>query len=80
MPMFYQNDLAMRNTAYVTDGKPIAVCLQSMSGGDVVNSLLVFYEIYGRKRDVLFFCFLPDTTQDDFDTVILIDRLIQQEG
>jgi hypothetical protein len=35
--MFYQNDLAMRNTADVTGRKPIAVWLQSISGGDAVN-------------------------------------------
>jgi hypothetical protein len=31
-PMFYQNDLSMRNTADVTGGKPIVVCSQSISG------------------------------------------------
>jgi hypothetical protein len=26
--------------------------------------LLIFYDIHGRKREVLFFYFVPDTTQD----------------
>jgi hypothetical protein len=55
-----QNDLAMRNTADVTGGKPIAVLLQSISGGDVVNPLVAFYDIHGRKRELLFFCSFPD--------------------
>jgi hypothetical protein len=44
----YQNDLAMRNTADVTDGKPIAVCLQYISGVSSVNPLVAFYDIHGR--------------------------------
>jgi hypothetical protein len=39
---FYHNDLAMRNTADVTGGKPIAVWLQSISGGYAVNPLVAF--------------------------------------
>jgi hypothetical protein len=53
----------MRNTADVTGGKPIAVWLQSLSGWDAVNPLVAFYEIHGRKREVLFFCSVPDTTK-----------------
>jgi hypothetical protein len=55
MPTFYQNDLAMRNTEDVTCGKPIAVSLQSISGGDAVNPLVAVYDIHGGKREVLFF-------------------------
>jgi hypothetical protein len=59
MPTFYQNDLAMRKTADVTGGKPIAVSLQAISNGDAVNSLVAFYDIHGRKREVL--SSVPDT-------------------
>jgi hypothetical protein len=52
--MFYQNYLAMRNTADVTGGKPIAICSQSISGASAVNPLVTFYNIHGRKREVLF--------------------------
>jgi hypothetical protein len=62
-PMFYQNNLAMRNTVDVTGGKPIAVLLQSILGVCANNPLVVFYEIHKRKRGVLFFYFLPDTTR-----------------
>jgi hypothetical protein len=62
--MLYQNDLAMRHTADVTGGKPIAVILQSISGVRAVNSLGAFCDILGRKREVLFFCSVPDTTLD----------------
>jgi hypothetical protein len=85
--MFYQNDLAMRNTVDVTGGKPIAVGLQSISGDrmqsdqplrpinvatagaldvSAVNPLVVFYDIHGRKREVLFSYSVPDTTRDNY--------------
>jgi hypothetical protein len=43
------------NTADVTGGKPIAVLLQSISGVSDINPLVAFYDIYGGKREVLFF-------------------------
>jgi hypothetical protein len=54
----------MRNTADVTGGKPIAILLQSISGVNAINPLVAFYNIYGRKREMLFFYFVPDTTRD----------------
>jgi hypothetical protein len=54
----------MKNTADVTGGKPIAVLLQSISGVSAINPLVAFYDIHGGKREVLFFYFVPDTTQD----------------
>jgi hypothetical protein len=59
--------LAMRNTADVTGGKPIAVLLQYISGISAINPLLAFYDIHGGKREVLFFYFVPDTTRDKND-------------
>jgi hypothetical protein len=56
--------LAIRNTADVTDGKPITVWLQSISGGSAANPLVAFYDIHGRKGEVLFFCSVSDTTRD----------------
>jgi hypothetical protein len=56
--------LAMRNTADVTGGKPIAVLLQSISGLSAINPLVAFYDIHGGNREVLFFYFVPDTTRD----------------
>jgi hypothetical protein len=53
----------MRTTVDVTDGKPIAVLLQSISGVSV-SPLVAFYDIHGGKREVLFFYFVPDTTRD----------------
>jgi hypothetical protein len=50
--------------ADVKGGKPIAIWLQYISGGDTVNPLVAFYDIHGRKREVLFFCSVPDTTRD----------------
>jgi hypothetical protein len=53
----------MTNTADDTGGKPIAVRLQSISGVNAIISLVAFYDIHGRKRELLFFYFVPDTTQ-----------------
>jgi hypothetical protein len=52
----------MTNTTDVTDGKSIAVLLQS--GVSAINPLAAFYDIHGGKREVLFFYFVPDTTRD----------------
>jgi hypothetical protein len=54
----------VKNTADVTGGKSIAVLLQSISGVSAINPLVAFYDIHGRKREVLFFYFVPDTTRD----------------
>jgi hypothetical protein len=43
----------------VTGGKPISVLLQSISGVNVINPLVAFYDIHGGKKDVLFFHFVP---------------------
>jgi hypothetical protein len=61
--MFYQNYLAMRNTADVTDGKPIAVWSQSISGVNAFNPLVAFHDIHRRKREVLFFFCLGHHTR-----------------
>jgi hypothetical protein len=60
---FYQNYLAMRNTADKTGGKPIAVRSQSISGMSAVNRLVAIYDLRERKSEVLFFYFVPDTTR-----------------
>jgi hypothetical protein len=63
-PTFYQNYLAMSSTVDVTGGKPVAVWSQSISGVNAINPLVAFYDIYGRKREVLLFYFVLDTTRD----------------
>jgi hypothetical protein len=55
----------MKNTADANaDGKPIAVGLQYISGGGAVNPLVAFYDIHGRKGEVLFFYSVSDTIRD----------------
>jgi hypothetical protein len=61
----------MRNTADVTDGKSIAVLLQSISGVSAINPLVAFYDIHGGKREVLFFYFVTDTTRDFFIQLLI---------
>jgi hypothetical protein len=60
---FYQNYIAMSNTAYVTGGKPIDVRSQFISEVNAVNPSVAFYDIHGKKNEVLFFYFVPDTTR-----------------
>jgi hypothetical protein len=54
----------MGNTADVTDGKPIAVLLQYLSGVSAISPLVAFYDIHGGKRKALCFYFVPDITRD----------------
>jgi hypothetical protein len=61
----------MRNTADVTGGKPIAVLLQSISGVSAINPLVAFYDIHGRKGEVLFLSSVPDTTRVRFTIIDL---------
>jgi hypothetical protein len=75
-PTFYQNYLAMRNTADVTGGKPIAVWLQYISGGDAVNPFVAFYDIHGRKKDVQFFCFVSDKNNNYYNCAHWTNLLI----
>jgi hypothetical protein len=44
-PTFYRNYLAIRNTADVAGGEPIAVWSQSISGVSAINTLVAFYDI-----------------------------------
>jgi hypothetical protein len=53
----------MSNTADVIGGKPIAVLSQTISDVNAINPLVAFYDIHGRKREVLLFYFVPDTTR-----------------
>jgi hypothetical protein len=55
----------------VTDGKPIAVLLQSISGVIAINPLVDFYDIHGGNREVLFFYFVSDTTRDNTRYLII---------
>jgi hypothetical protein len=48
----------------VIGGKPIADLLQCISGVSAINPLVALYDIHENKREVLFFYFVPDTTQD----------------
>jgi hypothetical protein len=62
--MFYQNYLAIINTADVTGGKAIAVRSQTISGLYAISPLVAFYDIHGKMREVLFFYFVPDIRRD----------------
>jgi hypothetical protein len=55
----------MMKTADVTGGNPIAVGSQSISDVSAINPLVAFYDIHGRKKEVLVFYFVPDTTRDE---------------
>jgi hypothetical protein len=51
----------------VIGGKPIAVFLQFISDVSAIKPLIAFYDIHGKKREVLFFYFVSDATRDDHD-------------
>jgi hypothetical protein len=68
---FTKNYLAMSNKA---DGELIAVWSQSISGENAINPLVTFYDYHGRKRKVLFFYFVPDTTRDVRREVFSVDN------
>jgi hypothetical protein len=51
----------------VTDGKPIAVWSQAVSGVSAISLLVAFYDIQGRKGPLPFFAIyssVPDLTRD----------------
>jgi hypothetical protein len=54
----------MRKSADVTGGKLIVVLLQSILDVSAINPLVAFYDIHGRKREMLFFYIVPDTTRE----------------
>jgi hypothetical protein len=56
--------------ADVTGGKPIAVLFKSISGVSAINPLVAFSDIHGRKREMLFFYFVPETTRDYGETIV----------
>jgi hypothetical protein len=60
----------MTYTADVPGGKLIAVWSQSISGVNAVN--YAFYDIHRRKREVLYFYFVSDTTRDSRDSLEII--------
>jgi hypothetical protein len=49
----------------VTGDKPIAAWSQSITGVIADNPLVAFYDIIGRKWEVLFFFPVPDATRDN---------------
>jgi hypothetical protein len=55
---------AVKNTADVTGGKPIAVLLQSISVVSAVNPLVAFYDIHFDDRH---FCILQQICYNGFD-------------
>jgi hypothetical protein len=47
----------------VTGGKPIDFYSQFSSDVNPVNPLVAFYDIHGRKGEVLFFCYVVSGTE-----------------
>jgi hypothetical protein len=69
----------MRNNADVTSGKRrlIAVYLR-FSGVSAVNPLVAFYYIHRKKGEVLFFCFVADTTRSLSNAIAYINTYHSQ--
>jgi hypothetical protein len=64
----------------VTDSEPIAVLLQYISGVSAIFPLVAFYDIHGGKREVLFFDFVPDTTQDSKNKMSLMSFMFENDA
>jgi hypothetical protein len=64
--------MVMRFTADMTAGKPIAVLSQLMSDVSDINQLVAFYDIHGRKGEVLIFYSVSYTTREDY---VIIPKL-----
>jgi hypothetical protein len=58
------------NIADVIGGKPI-VWLQYNAGVSAINPLVAFYDIYGRKRQVMFFYFVPRRPHENFQYIMI---------
>jgi hypothetical protein len=55
----------MKNTADVTGDKHTAIAVRLLIAGvSAINLLVAFYDIHGRKGEVLFFHSVPDTIQN----------------
>jgi hypothetical protein len=50
--------------------------LQSISGVSAVNPLVAFYDIHERKREVLFFYFVPDTTREVTVVIARVEEVL----
>jgi hypothetical protein len=70
----------MKNTVDVTDGKPIAVLYQSISGVTAINHLVAFYDNHGGKRDVRFFYFVLDITRDHVGILDVYKQIFKREA
>jgi hypothetical protein len=60
----------------VTNGKTIAILLQSISGVSAINSLVAFYDIHGGEREVLLFYYVPDSIRNMIITPNYINTYI----
>jgi hypothetical protein len=60
----------------VAGGKPIAVSSQSISRVSAVKPLVAYYDINGRKKEVLFFYFAPGSARDESSYVV--DELLNK--
>jgi hypothetical protein len=56
----------LSHAADVTGGKPIPTWSQFISSLNAIaiNPLVAFYDIHGRKREVIFFYLVPESTRD----------------
>jgi hypothetical protein len=64
-------NLLSRAPAYF--GRHVKPLVPVAFGASAINNLVAFYNIHGGKREVLFFYFVPDTTQDIYRASILIE-------
>jgi hypothetical protein len=65
----WEDHVKQKLFSYESGGKLIAVWSQFISGVSAINPLVAIYDIHGRKREVLFFYFVSDTTWTQQETM-----------
>jgi hypothetical protein len=61
-PRSYQRYAKYLREPHFTEMSYEKYCRHDISGATTVNPLVAFYDIQGRKREILFFNSVPDTT------------------
>jgi hypothetical protein len=61
---FIPEGVAEASQIFLRDAHVLPKSQSSILGISAINTLVAFYDIHGRKREVLFFYFVPDITRD----------------
>jgi hypothetical protein len=60
---------------FLRDAHVLPYYLAMRCSGETINLIIAFYDIHGRKREVPFFYFVPDTTRDFSEFILIFQRI-----